>query len=96
MEDKLGEGKQGVRFLIQGRVQGVFFLANTQKKAQALGVSGWVSNTNDGHVEVLAFGSTEQLTKLATWLEHGPDTAQVDQLTQASAPWENYNSLSLE
>ena len=43
-----------INCLVSGKVQGVWFRANTQKEAQKLGVTGWVRNLPDGRVEVLA------------------------------------------
>ena len=45
-----------VRFLVAGRVQGVFYRASTQSQAQVLGLAGWARNLPDGRVEVLARG----------------------------------------
>jgi acylphosphatase len=38
-------------FEVEGRVQGVFFRACTEKKAKELGLVGWVMNTPQGTVK---------------------------------------------
>jgi acylphosphatase len=38
-------------FEVDGRVQGVFFRACTEKKAKELGLVGWVMNTAQGTVK---------------------------------------------
>lgn len=63
---------------ITGNVQGVFFRANTQEKAQELGINGWVRNCEDGSVEVHAEGSDEALKKLEEWCHTGPPSARID------------------
>lgn len=65
------------RFIVSGKVQGVFFRASTAEKATELVVNGTVRNLPDGNVEVLAQGSRQQLQALATWLETGPRHARV-------------------
>ena len=42
--------------LIKGRVQGVWFRANTQQQANILGLKGWVKNLSDGQVETIFEG----------------------------------------
>ena len=66
------------RFLVEGKVQGVFFRASTRERALRLGLSGWVRNLDDGRVEVLAAGSADALEALAQWLQGGPPAARVD------------------
>jgi acylphosphatase len=68
------------RFLVSGRVQGVFFRAATRERALALGISGHARNLPDGRVEVLASGSPEALSALADWLEVGPPAARVERV----------------
>lgn len=66
------------RFLVSGRVQGVFFRASTRERAQALGLSGSARNLPDGGVEVIVAGDVEAIDALAQWLQEGPPRARVD------------------
>ncbi|WP_243047551.1 acylphosphatase [Dyella sp. RRB7] len=66
------------RFLVSGRVQGVFYRGSARERALALGLSGYARNLPDGRVEVVASGSTEALEALERWLWQGPAAARVD------------------
>ncbi len=68
------------RFLITGRVQGVFFRASTRSEAERLGLAGTASNLDDGRVEVVASGSDAALDALEKWLRLGPPSARVDEV----------------
>jgi acylphosphatase len=65
-------------FLVKGRVQGVGFRWFVHREAAALGLSGWVRNTEDGHVEVLAVGDQKTLAQLADALHKGSRGSRVD------------------
>ncbi len=54
--------------IISGRVQGVNFRYYTVQEAQRLNTVGWVCNSSDGTVEVMAEGPREQLEMLLTFL----------------------------
>jgi acylphosphatase len=69
------------RFLVQGRVQGVFFRASTAREAAALEITGHAINLPDGTVEVLACGRPRAVADLARWLQKGPPSARVDKVT---------------
>ncbi len=73
-----------VRFVVSGRVQGVWYRQSTYEKAQRLGLRGWVRNLDDGRVEILAEGSEGRLQQLELWCHEGPPLAQV---TQVEADW---------
>lgn len=73
------------RFIVSGRVQGVFFRASTREQAQRLGLRGHARNLPDGRVEVLAIGDADALDILAAWLQDGPPMAQVAQLERGHA-----------
>ena len=63
--------------LITGLVQGVFYRASTKKQAAKLGVTGYIKNLPDGHVEVLICGDPEAVGHLKAWLWDGPAQAHV-------------------
>lgn len=71
-----------LHFLIRGRVQGVGFRWFVQREASELELRGWVRNTEDGDVEVLAAGSPEDLSELRTSLRRGPRGARVDNVIE--------------
>jgi len=70
--------KTRVHIFVSGRVQGVFFRANTRKKAQELGVFGWVRNLPDGRVEAVFEGEKENVEKIVKWSEKGPFWAKIN------------------
>jgi acylphosphatase len=74
------------RFLVSGRVQGVWFRAATRDKAVALGLSGHAVNLPDGRVEVVACGAEAVLDELAAWLWHGPELARVTGVDSETLP----------
>ncbi len=73
------------RFLVAGRVQGVYFRASTRERALALGLDGHARNLPDGRVDVVAAGEAAALEALADWLRHGPPAARVEQVLRE--PW---------
>ncbi len=68
---------KSIHALVSGRVQGVWYRASTQNKAQALGLRGWVRNLTDGRVELVAEGDKQDLQQLIDWCWQGPELAQV-------------------
>jgi len=71
-----------VHFLIQGRVQGVGFRWFVQREASELELRGWVRNTEDGEVEVVAAGDAGNLDELRSSLRRGPRGARVDNVVE--------------
>lgn len=65
------------RFLVTGKVQGVWFRASTRDQALRLGLRGSANNLADGGVEVIAIGASEAVAKLERWLWRGPSLAEV-------------------
>ena len=65
---------------VSGRVQGVYFRQATAQQAERLDLDGWVRNLTDGRVEVLFEGDEAAVAELASWLEQGPQAAEVTAL----------------
>lgn len=72
-------------FVVTGRVQGVGFRAATQRQGQALQLTGWVRNRNDGCVEGAAYGDVGNLDAFIDWLHQGPTSARVESVWSADA-----------
>ncbi|MEJ8758471.1 acylphosphatase [Pontibacter sp. H259] len=69
-----------VSMKVYGKVQGVFFRASTQEKAEALGLTGFVRNEPDGTVYLEAEGDPETIKQLEAWAHRGPEHARVEKV----------------
>lgn len=65
---------------VSGRVQAVFFRESTRRKAEELGVRGWVRNVTDGRVEAVLEGPKPVLDAMVAWCRRGPEAAHVENL----------------
>ena len=79
--------KKKLHYLIEGRVQGVFFRATARNKAQELDLHGWIKNRSDGKVEGEVEGEEENLKKFASFLEVGSSAARVEDV---HLDWKEY------
>ncbi len=68
------------RVVAHGRVQGVFFRDTTRRRAESLGVAGWVSNRDDGAVEAVFEGAEDAVDALVELCRRGPGRAEVTDL----------------
>jgi acylphosphatase len=71
---------------IHGHVQGVGFRLFVLRRAQALGLAGWVANRPDGSVAVVAEGSADVLEQLLDLLRDGPRGAEVSRVEVDRGP----------
>ena len=71
------------RFLVSGKVQGVWFRASTRDEALRLGLAGHARNLADGRVDVLAIGDPDAVAELECWLHHGPPLARVAEVVRS-------------
>ena len=81
------------QFTVRGRVQGVFFRDSTRRVAQSLGLTGHAINLSNGDVEVLACGSPEAIATLAAWLQEGPRMAEVTEVIERQAEFQELDGF---
>ena len=81
------------KFVVSGRVQGVFFRAACKDEAERLGVTGYARNRRDGRVEVVAEGSEDAVEALARWCHVGPPRALVPKVESTTEPAEGLTNF---
>lgn len=80
-----------------GKVQGVFFRANTRDKAQKVGVKGWVKNLKDGRVEAVFEGSKEKVEEVIEFCKNDQPHARVDSVDiEEEEPTGEFDSFSIK
>ena len=63
---------------VSGKVQGVYYRANTRDTARETGVDGWVKNLADGRVEAVFEGPEEAVEAMVEWCHEGSPAAEVE------------------
>lgn len=82
--------------LISGKVQGVWFRANTKEKARQLNIKGWVRNLPDGRVEAVFQGEKEMVEEMIKWCYKGPPLAEVENVeVEWKEPEEEFEDFSI-
>ncbi len=77
---------------ISGRVQGVFFRAETKKAADQLGVCGWVRNRKDKTVEAFFQGGKKDVEAAIKWCYSGSPYSRV---SDVDVRWEEKHEVEL-
>lgn len=84
-----------VKINVKGRVQGVFYRVFTQRKAEELGLVGYVKNLPDQSVEIVAYGLSEKLKDLTDWSEVGSPFANVDSIDVKLVPNQRFTMFAI-
>lgn len=77
--------------LISGRVQGVFFRESTRRRADTLGLSGFVRNLPDGRVEAHFVGDEHAVRSALEFVRRGPPSARVDDVQVDLNPAQSFD-----
>ena len=84
---------KGCIIKVSGKVQGVGFRFYTHKKANAIGVMGFVKNLRDGSVYIEVEGEEEVVDEFLLWVHQGPEWARVDEVTVQPKPLDNFTNF---
>ncbi|WP_068546425.1 acylphosphatase [Thalassotalea crassostreae] len=80
---------------VTGVVQGVYFRASAQNMAIDLSLSGYANNQEDGSVELMVCGDEANVQQMLSWLETGPDEAEVEAVTAEPTNFRDVNHFSI-
>ena len=69
------------RFIVTGKVQGVFYRKSIKEMASLGQIQGYVRNLTDGSVEVVAYLWEEQLEDFLQILKNGSPMSKVENIT---------------
>lgn len=84
------------RFLIKGKVQGVYFRQSALQVAKSLGVKGYVQNLTEGNaVEAVVTGNASQLNEFYNWCLTGPPTASVSSVMVSELSLQKFENFSI-
>jgi acylphosphatase len=75
--------------IVTGKVQGVFYRAETASKARQLGLTGWVRNLPDGRVEAIFEGEETNVQKIVDFCRRGPPNAYVVDVNVRRQEWKD-------
>ena len=88
--------KKAVILKVYGKVQGVGFRYYTNRKANELGLKGFVKNKPDGSVYIEAEGEENQLVSFIDWCQDGPSWARVTKVEQQFIPCSEYKEFQVQ
>ncbi len=81
---------------VKGKVQGVGFRYHTQKKANELGIKGFVKNEYDGSVYIEASGEADYIDQFVNWCYKGSNWAMVENVEISENKIEYISAFSVK
>jgi acylphosphatase len=82
-----------MKIIVKGKVQGVSYRYYTKKKAEQLGIKGYVKNLDNGDVEIVAQG--KNLKEFIEWCREGPPAANVKEVKTKQIKTKNYKDFRI-
>jgi acylphosphatase len=84
-----------LRVAINGRVQGVGYRAWLARRADSLGLKGWVRNRRDGSVEAVLVGPADIVDSMIGLCRQGPRSAVVTSIETSPGEAGNWPDFSV-
>ena len=89
------EKNRHLRIRVTGKVQGVFYRVEAQRRAQELGLSGYISNKSNGHVLIDVEGPEADLELFVKWCWKGSDMSFVKNVQIQEVAVDGYEGFIL-
>lgn len=86
---------ESVSIRVIGRVQGVWFRVSAKEKADALGITGFVRNADDGSVYIEAEGDEVAVRAFIEWCHTGPRHAVVENVDVQPKEFSGFTSFEI-
>jgi len=80
---------------ITGKVQGVWYRGSTLRKAEELGLKGFVRNQSDGSVHIELEGEEAACQALIRWCRKGPPMARVARVKVEESELKNFEQFEI-
>ena len=84
-----------VQIQVSGKVQGVWFRASTQRKANELNIKGIVKNLPNGDVYIEAKGEENALGNFVKWCHQGSDHSRVDNVIISAIETKSFEDFKI-
>ena len=80
---------ESYRFVVYGRVQGVYYRKSVAQRLRELGLQGYVRNLPDGTVEVVLRATEDELEAIEKALYEGSPLSEVERVVREPLEEEN-------
>lgn len=89
------QATRAVDVRVHGEVQGVGYRFGTVRRADELGVTGWVRNESDGDVTAHLEGPDHRVESMLGWMRSGTRWASVSGIDVEEAPVEGFDRFEV-
>lgn len=86
---------KSLQIQVSGKVQGVWFRASTQQKANELDIKGIVKNLPNGDVYIEATGKDIALESFIKWCHLGSEFSRVDNVAISPIPTKSFQDFKI-
>jgi acylphosphatase len=87
--------RKTIAITVRGKVQGVWFRKYTQEKAMELQLTGWVRNTDEADVAIVATGTTDQLADFVEWCWMGSPKSKVTAVITSDVELQEFDKFEV-
>ena len=87
---------KSLQIIVSGKVQGVFFRDSTRRKANELGLVGYVENLDNGAVEVVTQGDELKLNELIKFIKNNPGHSKVKDIKIKDKELEKFDGFGIK